>query len=214
MSMDYFLSERIHRQSSFEEQFSRANSVWNTNIQKFKPGIDQENIQKFFNKASKLNYEHGNLSASHYFIHPIRVANFVNEYSDFNDVEIVKLALVHNLIEVSKTTDSAKFEFISPRLIEFVEALTVERRSERDKAYKVSYYQKLAKLGHRAILVKVFDKMDNLFTVGTYHDFNYVSWYLEEIEEFVAPLADLVDYNLGKKIRQMHEINLRLMNEK
>jgi (p)ppGpp synthase/HD superfamily hydrolase len=71
-----------------------------------------------------------------------------------------------------------------------IETLTVDRNVQWNKTYKAGYYVKLTAGPLSARVVKIVDKLDNLFVLGLNPDASVREKYLAEIEEFVLPMAE------------------------
>jgi len=71
-----------------------------------------------------------------------------------------------------------------------IKILTVDRDVQWDKSYKSGYYNKLMQASHSARVVKIFDKLDNLFLLGLNPDASVREKYLAEIEDFVLPMTE------------------------
>jgi (p)ppGpp synthase/HD superfamily hydrolase len=70
-----------------------------------------------------------------------------------------------------------------------IKNLTVDRVQQWNAAYKTKYYKILTDGPVSAQIVKVFDKLDNMFLLGLNKDDEIRAKYLAEIERYVIPMA-------------------------
>ena len=67
--------------------------------------------------------------------------------------------------------------------------LTVDREQQWDEDYKNTYYKKIENGPIEARVIKIIDKLDNLFILGVNPNEEIKIKYLKEIEKHVLPLA-------------------------
>lgn len=142
-----------------------------------------------FKIASNLNYSHPGLSSEVYFNHPLRVAIQILKYIAEVDDEILAVALLHNIVEVCPDSYKKSLDVLPYSIQNAIEVLTVDRAKQHNKTYKKNYYSRIEKDSIVASKVKVFDKMDNLYMICFNPDNQIRKIYIDEIEEFVIPLA-------------------------
>jgi (p)ppGpp synthase/HD superfamily hydrolase len=106
------------------------------------------------------------------------------------DADAVVIGLLHNALEVT----SIPLEDMKGRFGETVAnalvVLTVDR-SRVDAAYKEGYYARLRATSRSAPIVRILDKLDNLFTLCLNPDGVVRSQYLEEVERYIVPMAEI-----------------------
>jgi (p)ppGpp synthase/HD superfamily hydrolase len=158
--------------------------------------------------AKKIDYHHVGLTSEIYFSHPLRVSALALLISGSQDASTGVLGILHNVLEVtdvSLVTLSVTFGDDISRLIE---KLTVDRKVQWEKTYKSDYYAKLMAGPLSARVVKIIDKLDNLFLLGLNPDISIREKYLEEIEDFVVPMAKttlpLINDYLQELIKDCH----------
>ena len=166
-------------------------------------------IKKFLEQIEKFEYDHGLLTKNQYLAHPYRVAtlliNFIPEVSD----EAIMLAICHNMIEVSGISQKLIKE-LGENLFNFVKVLTVDRECQWDWGYKKNYYLEIEKYKETR-LIKIFDKLDNRFTLSMNADSEIKKKYLYEISTFLMPwVADDVPA-LYEQFNQTIEFNHQLI---
>lgn len=139
--------------------------------------------------ASSIEYHHKGLSSRAYLEHPIRVATFVLEEASPLDADTVVIALIHNLLEVSDVSASDLTAEFGETIAHAVESLTVDR-TRMDELYKPAYYAQLRQGSPSARIVKILDKLDNIFMICFNPDAEVRRSYLDEIARWVQPMAD------------------------
>ena len=166
-------------------------------------------ITNFAEKIESQEYKHGQLSKSQYLAHPYRLASLLIDYFPRVDESYIKLALCHNIIEVSDVNDSLA-TYLGDELMDFVRVLTVDRERQWDANYKNAYY---GKIGQKKItrVIKVFDKLDNLFTLTENDNYQIKMMYLKEIEKHVLPFVILDMPSLEDYFKTIVKINYDLI---
>ena len=167
-------------------------------------------IKSFAEKIESQEYKHGHLSKSQYLAHPFRLASLLIHYFPDVDASYIKLALCHNIIEVSDVSDLLA-AYLGDELMGFVRTLTVDRKKQWDADYKNSYYDKI---GQERItrVIKVFDKLDNLFILSENDNDKIKTMYLKEIEKYVIPFVILDMTYLEGYFKTIIDINYDLIN--
>lgn len=166
-------------------------------------------IESFARKIEQLNFQHEGLSSAQYMSHCYRLGLFVITHFDKPEPDLIKLALCHNIIEVTGNLIDVQ-NLLEPRLYKAVEILTVDRKLQWDEHYKQGYYDKI-KADKLAAIIKVFDKTDNLFTLSENTDFNVKAKYLSEIEYYLIPLADKFIPSLKATLTFLVSMNCKLL---
>ena len=145
--------------------------------------------QTSFYLAKNLDYCHPGLESKIYLNHPLRVANLiVQNLLNIDDI-LLATALLHNIKEVSPNQYQDGMKSLPEEIKNAVEALTVDRSRQYERTYKIKYYLNIESYSPLASQVKVFDKIDNLFMICFNPDSEIRRSYLQEIEDFVLPLA-------------------------
>jgi (p)ppGpp synthase/HD superfamily hydrolase len=139
--------------------------------------------------AETIEYAHEGLSGAVYFAHPVRVAALSVLSQSPPSFECGVLGLLHNVLEVSAISKARLADEWGWSIAEQVNNLTVDRSQQWSVPYKASYYGRLNAGPLPARVVKVFDKVDNLFVLGLNPDPMVRDRYLSEIEAYVVPLA-------------------------
>jgi (p)ppGpp synthase/HD superfamily hydrolase len=155
--------------------------------------------------ASSIEYHHKGLSSRAYLEHPIRVATFVLEEVSPLDADTVVIALIHNVLEVAEVNAANLASRFGDTIAHAVASLTVDR-NRLDEDYKKAYYDRLSQGLRGARIVKVLDKLDNIFMICFNPDAEVRRSYLEEIARWVQPMADTDLPSIGEFLRHLTEV--------
>ena len=151
---------------------------------------ERDRLAHAFRFAKEIKYRHVGLTSDIYFSHPLRVAGLATLISGTKDAGTGVLAVLHNVLEVSDVSAEKLSATFGSGISNQIESLTVDRDVQWDKAYKVDYYSKLMEGPLSARVVKIVDKLDNLFLLGVNPDASVREKYLAEIEDFVLPMTE------------------------
>jgi (p)ppGpp synthase/HD superfamily hydrolase len=153
-------------------------------------------INKALNYAKTLDFSKNHLKSS-YLSHPLRLASFlVQIYPDINSDYIV-IALLHNVPETTEITSGEITKIFGDTVGSGIETLVVNRKA-KFSTIQESYYNELFAKGTSLILVKLIDKIDNLFVLCLNPDDVVRKEYIEEIKEKLLPFAYKYNANLGQ----------------
>lgn len=181
--------ERRRRLLGLLEPDPHALVLWDRAMAALPNDVERDRLAHAFLFAKELKYHHVGLTSDIYFSHPLRVAALAMLISSAHDAGIGVLAVLHNVLEVSDVSVDTLSEAFGSDISKQIETLTVERDLQWDKTYKASYYNQLLQGPLSARVVKIVDKLDNLFVLGLNPDASVRSRYLAEIEEFVLPMT-------------------------
>lgn len=157
-------------------------------------------VFKAWDFATGIDYRHGNLPSRIYLNHPIRVATTIAREVPNVTEETLIIGLLHNVIEVSQVSSSEIRALFGSNVISAIQALTVDR-NRRDKGYLEEYYSRIEATSIECAIVKVVDKLDNIYMVCFIPSEETRLLYLDEIEDWVIPLASRVIPQIGIRIR-------------
>lgn len=141
--------------------------------------------------AQGIQYRHAGLSSGIYAAHPLRVAAMAMLASVSPGIDAGIVGLLHNVLEVSDVSESELCDRFGEGVAAQVRSLTVDRPREWDAAYKSAYYDAINTGPKAARLVKVLDKLDNLFLLGLNTDTTVKTRYVREIQDHIIPMVDL-----------------------
>ena len=138
--------------------------------------------------SKTIDYSHHGLSNRAYLNHPLRVATYVLREMPRPSYETTIVGLLHNVLEVSDVTAGELIARYGCEISAAIEILTIDR-SRSDQEYKNQYYKKIKNGPAGASVVKILDKLDNVFMICFNPSDNVRSVYLDEIERMVLPLT-------------------------
>ena len=191
--------------------------LWKRAINDLNSIEEKGTLIKAFNFAKGIKYQHEGLASDIYFAHPIRVAalSLLSQKSINIDTGII--GLLHNVFELSNTpVDSISMQF-GESIAQQIVDLTVNRDLQWDQKYKESYYTKINSNPLACRIVKIFDKLDNIFLLDLNPDEETKQKYLIEIETYILPMTerDMPEvYNyMQHMIQNYHINNLKKKNE-
>jgi (p)ppGpp synthase/HD superfamily hydrolase len=163
--------------------------LWRCAFDSLTQDSDLKRLAYAFEFAKAIKYHHVGLTSDIYFSHPLRVAGLAILLSDMERVETGVLAILHNVLEVSDVSLDMLSAAFGGAISNQIQALTVDREFQWDSAYKKNYYEQLMQGPISARIVKIIDKLDNLFVLGLNSDAILRSRYLAEIEEYILPMT-------------------------
>nr|WP_320026563.1 hypothetical protein [uncultured Acetobacterium sp.] len=163
----------------------------------------QEKIFEVLEYAKTIEYKHVGLSSEAYFAHPLRVARFVLQLERQFDMDTTTIALLHNVLEVSSLTKNVLAQDTNENVAASISLLTVNRSKADNPIYKKEYYEKLSGDFVGARIVKIFDKLDNLFLLCLNPDDIVRQRYLQEVEKYIIPEVDMLLPELSSYYRQL-----------
>jgi (p)ppGpp synthase/HD superfamily hydrolase len=159
--------------------------------QAFKGG-DFEKIIEAYNFATTIDYDHVGLSSDAYLVHPLRVSEMVIGLSQPLEVDYVIIALLHNVLEVGGVDIAVLQDKFGISVSDSIKTLTVVRELQWDEKYKQEYYERINSGYEGMKIVKVIDKLDNMFMLGLNPNEQVREKYLHEINTHVIPIAKKV----------------------
>lgn len=182
-------TERQRRRDGLTTPDPMAFALWERACTlRSEPGYQQK-LRDAYVFARSIDYAHEGLTGDIYITHPIRVAAMALLSQPNADAELGVVALLHNTLEVSSISRDELAAKLGNSVAEQIFNLTVDRAQQWDEPYKQWYYDRLHAGAASARIVKVFDKLDNLFLLGLNPDDTVRDRYLREIEKHVLPLA-------------------------
>tara|TARA_B100000963_G_scaffold280019_1_gene248492 strand:- start:825 stop:1502 length:678 start_codon:yes stop_codon:yes gene_type:complete len=182
-----FQDERLRRVDALDKFDKRALKDWKKLISKIKKKDQKKKIKVAFNFAKKLKYNHGNSDL--YFSHPLRVTNMVLMHKKKVDTDLIILALNHNILEVTKLTKKKLCNLFDIDFYKKTSILTVNRKLQWNRNYKKNYYKKINDCSYDVKIVKILDKLDNLFIIGLNPNKKIRIKYIDEIKEYILPMV-------------------------
>jgi len=185
--MNNIIEERLLR-------FSHLKSSGGTSHAVFLTALNQnialsDSIMPFYRLACNIDYTHPGLNKGQYLSHPLRVATLALEELQNPSFQVVATSLLHNLKEVSIYSFNALSSSMPSEICQAIEVLTIDRARAHDSDYLTSYYDLISCSPDFVGVVKVLDKLDNMFMLCLNSSRLTRDKYIDEIESFVLPLA-------------------------
>jgi (p)ppGpp synthase/HD superfamily hydrolase len=182
------ISKRLNAlENSENDTFSEK--IWNVGLKKLDYN-EQQYLINILSFASSLDYHHPGLTTKVYLAHPIRVAGMAILFSQKTEKKIIgAISLLHNVLEVSSITYEKLESEVGPVVGSSIKTLTVERGLQDNTDYLNNYYNAIASTSHSLSIVKIVDKLDNLFLLGLNPDDAVRKRYLNEINNYILPLV-------------------------
>lgn len=159
-------------------------------------GDERKKITKVYEFSKNIEYLHPRLSSEAYFCHVLRVTFFCSKIKTKDRVNLITLALMHNILESSKTKIGDIKEKFGLKIFKEIKILTIDRKREWIGNYKKNYYRKINKASSNVKIVKIFDKLDNVFLIKNNKNLKIKKRYLKEMNVFILPMVEneLPDY--------------------
>ena len=142
--------------------------------------------------AENIQYVHPGLDTKSYLVHPLRVATLSGLFTTENKLLTAKVGLLHNVYEVGVVEPTTIIEQFGQSIHLALETLKVDRDRHSNSEYLSSYYSAIAQLPNGLGIVKVVDKIDNLYTLNLTATSETRLKYLTEIEQYLVPLCENV----------------------
>jgi len=186
--MDSFAAERAARLRSRRAEGAESPQLFADALATKADAAITEAARRAYDFASQIEYDHPGLSPAAYLAHPARVAVMSLQLDAQATADTVVLALLHNVFEVSRVAPAEVAAQFGDGVEQAIHALTVDRTAISHE-YRLGYYANLARQPRFVRVVKMLDKLDNLFILGINPDATVRADYLRDIEEFVVPMV-------------------------
>jgi GTP pyrophosphokinase len=149
-------------------------------------------------------------SGSNMFRHQISTMGILLDYK-FIDPVLLKASVIHDLFEdatgmpgVTKE-EIEKLDDDGPAVYDLVMEVTI-RSVDGVKEPKSTYLTRVMQTGsHRARLLKLADRISNIFALGFVHDEAFVDRYLSETRNYVLPYAAAVNADMFRELSDLVE---------
>lgn len=201
-----FESELADRVAGLKSPDPRAWELWDAALERFSLE-EREALVETYEYARSIGYQHEGLSPEVYFAHVLRVAAYAELVSGLGDSTAVKIGLLHNALEVGSIAFQEIAAKSSFQIASAVSLLRVDRSKQWDERYKEGYYRRLFEEPVAVRLVKVMDKVDNLFLLHLNPDIETKKRYRQELRDYVKPLALTVDRNIHVYLKDLMEFS-------
>lgn len=166
-------------------------------------------VQEAWDFASQIDYRHGDLPSWTYLNHILRVASIIAKDVPDATIETFTIAFLHNVLEVSSVSPGEIETRFGLGVSSAIQALTIDR-NRKDKSYLEEYYSRIEATSASCAEVKVVDKLDNIYMICFNPSPEVRSSYLEEIDEWVVPLALRIVPGIGIRMKGVSMVMRRL----
>ena len=197
-----FVFENSIRSHESDLRFHYVNELWEklTKTLKNEEVIQVTSTREF---AESIKYTHSGLSPSEYFLHPLRVGSVSGIANPAARVISSQIGLLHNVYEVTSVKSSEISKKFGNEVNYVISSLTINRKLQSNLTYLTDYYGVISNLPNKLGIVKVIDKLDNLFSLNSTANSEIKEKYLQEITNFVIPLCDFVSPHLSKLLKNV-----------
>ena len=137
-------------------------------------------------------------SGSNMFRHQISTLGILLDYK-MTDPVLLKASVIHDLFEDGAHLPGVTEEEIrrldadGPAVYELVMEVSI-RRLNGEKEPKAEFLQRIMQTGSsQAKILKLADRISNLFALGFVHETDFIRKYLEETKEYILPYAQAVN---------------------
>jgi hypothetical protein len=205
---DYTAQRNIRLASKQDNGISDKKKFWD--IVYKTPEIDPIEVSRFIRKLDVVEFKHPGLSSAQYMAHCYRVASLILTHHHSPDFFMLSLGLCHNVFEIGGRSGRV-ISAIGLDLADKVSLLTVDRSKQWDWDYKKVYYENISRFGPASV-VKVFDKLDNIYLLSENSNKETKINYLTEINRFVLPLAKTHAPEISEIFADLYHKNLDFLN--
>lgn len=163
-----------------------ADKLWENAISKFQES-DIQILNNTYRFSKSIDYHHNGMNSSLYFPHLLRVASLAMlSIGSYVDAGII--GLLHNVYETSTLNETYIGEKFGIEIADQIKTLTVERNLQWNPSYKKAYYENINLSPIECRVVKIFDKIDNLFILNINPDQVIRKLYLDEVVSYILPM--------------------------
>jgi GTP pyrophosphokinase len=145
---------------------------------------------------------------SNMFRHQISTMGILLDYK-FIDAVLLKASVIHDLFEDAKDMPGvSKQEVVSldadgPAVYDLVMEVTI-RTVDGRKEPKSTYLERVMQSGSQhAKILKLADRISNIYSLGFVHDEEFVARYLAETRASVLPYAEVVNADMFRELSDL-----------
>jgi (p)ppGpp synthase/HD superfamily hydrolase len=149
-------------------------------------------------------------SGSNMFRHQISTMGILLDYK-ITDPVLLKASVIHDLFEDAATMPGVTEEEIKqidsdgPAVYELVMEVTI-RTVNGTREPKSEYLERIMKRGSdRAKVLKLADRISNIFALGFVHDAPFVKRTLQETRDHILPQAEDVNHDMFRELSDLVE---------
>src|SRR5882672_4284952 len=144
-------------------------------------------------------------SGSNMFRHQLSTMGILLDYKIIDPV-LLKASVIHDLFEDAATMPGVTEEEIKqidsdgPDVYELVMEVTIKSIDETREP-KSEYLERVMRSGSdRARILKLADRISNIFALGFVHDVAFVKRYLRETRDHILPYAEPVNADMFREL--------------
>jgi len=191
---DYLLdieSERVKRRRYLTGHSLDILKEWHMLVDNISNEQVKTRLKKVMAFAQVIDYSHVGLSSNIYFMHPVRVSlmAILVSHNDKDKLNSGIIGLLHNVFELSDHSFEDIAALIGEDNTNQILDLTVNRKHQWDLQYKYEYYLALNRNPQNCRIVKILDKLDNMYLLDLNDNELIKRKYLEEIEKYILPMT-------------------------
>jgi (p)ppGpp synthase/HD superfamily hydrolase len=175
------LRDRSGNSEAARRAFARA-------LRQAPSSVDRDRVTRAYGFSRNLRYNHPGLTQGAYLAHPLRVARLVLELDPRPTTSSIVVALLHNVLEVSDISVHDLTTLVGRRVSDVIRLLKVDR-TDGSAAAVEAYYDRLDAGPRSGRVVKVLDKLDNLFTLCLNPEASVRTAYLAEVRRRILPMT-------------------------
>lgn len=127
--------------------------------------INEKTFTLIMKTISFATLKHGSQtrkSTGHPFIlHPLEVANYIVKIGGVTSIEVVQAAILHDVLEDTKTSRQELLEEFGPNVLRIVEQVSDDRSLSKSQRKRLQI-EHASQISHEAKIVKLADKLHNL----------------------------------------------------
>jgi len=200
--MNTIEKERELRLISKAKNGAESESRFKKCIEKYAENKDKKRLLETLRFAKQLKCNEPCSSSESYLAHPIRVTCLALQLEPPVNLNTLIIALLHNVPKKTNISYEQLKRHFSETIADSINILAVSRFEGGRSKDKGAYYElNTATRGVR--IVKVLDKLDNLFLLCLNPDDDIRRLYLEEIEDHIFPIVDKELPELSKYFRHL-----------
>jgi len=197
--LEFSLESEI-RIANYKSQISHAEKLWDV-LLSLLARDDAKLATETKDFAANIGYNHPGLTASQYFLHPFRVGALSGIENPSDRVNSTMVGLLHNILEVGTLPRSEIEKKFGAIFVNVLETLTIDRKLQNNKIYLEGYYAQIAELPGNLGVIKVIDKLDNLYSLHRTATPSVKVTYMLEVNNFLVPLCEKVSPHLTNTLK-------------
>jgi GTP pyrophosphokinase len=148
-------------------------------------------------------------AGSNMFRHQISTMGILLDYK-FIDAILLKASVIHDLFEDAQGMPGVTQEEVThldadgPAVYDLVMEVTIRMTADGKKEPKSEYLARVMQTGsYRAKILKLADRISNIYSLGFVHDEAFVERYLAETRSYVLPYAESVNADMFRELSDL-----------